>query len=205
MTIETPTPETCQGRYYARGADQPCTQRIALHRWFDTSGVPHAACPTHRFGIERRYPVALPESVPDHGRLNLVTPWARGAFGPADRIEIENLIPSGWSVTVTAAARPTAPSARRYIFWATDPDRTERARWTDQRPAVERARAFVAAVRELAEAVPDPITEAKAEAERDPEAPDPSWTTDADGYAREPLSYENREGDPAFNGAFNRW
>ncbi len=31
------------------------------------------------------------------------------------------------------------------------------------------------------------------------------WFEDAEGYLRAPLSYENREGDPAFNGAFNAW
>lgn len=30
-------------------------------------------------------------------------------------------------------------------------------------------------------------------------------TYERDGYVVEPLSYENREGDPAFNGAFDRW
>jgi hypothetical protein len=171
MTIETPTPATCQRLIWARGADHRCSQTVALVRWLDSTGQPHAACPNHVEAMKRRHPEGVPESVPDHGRLFLVTPWARGAFGPADRVEIENLVPNGWSVTVTAAARPTAPSARRYIFWATDPERTERLRWTDQRPAVERARAFALAVRELAEAVPDPVTEAKAEAERE------TWAT----------------------------
>lgn len=31
------------------------------------------------------------------------------------------------------------------------------------------------------------------------------WFEDDEGYVRVPLSYENREGDPAFNGAFDRW
>ena len=42
-----------------------------------------------------------------------------------------------------------------------------------------------------------------AEAEADEEVPD-DWE-DEEGYLVAPLSYENREGDPAFNGAFNRW
>ena len=33
----------------------------------------------------------------------------------------------------------------------------------------------------------------------------PDWFEDEDGYLRAPLSYENREGDPNFNGAFNAW
>ena len=37
------------------------------------------------------------------------------------------------------------------------------------------------------------------------DAPDPDWYEDAEGYVRAPLSYENREGDPAFNGAWTRW
>ena len=36
-------------------------------------------------------------------------------------------------------------------------------------------------------------------------APDDDWTEDEEGYVVAPLSYENREGDPAFNGAFDRW
>lgn len=28
---------------------------------------------------------------------------------------------------------------------------------------------------------------------------------DEDGWLKTPLSYENREGDPAFNGAFDKW
>lgn len=39
----------------------------------------------------------------------------------------------------------------------------------------------------------------------DPQAPEDDWTEDEDGYVRAPLSYENREGDPAFNGAFDKW
>ena len=35
--------------------------------------------------------------------------------------------------------------------------------------------------------------------------PDPSWTEDDEGWVRAPLSYENREGNPAFNGAFDKW
>lgn len=31
------------------------------------------------------------------------------------------------------------------------------------------------------------------------------WFEDEEGYLRAPLSYENREGLPEFNGAFNRW
>jgi hypothetical protein len=31
------------------------------------------------------------------------------------------------------------------------------------------------------------------------------WTEDAEGFVRAPLSYENREGDPAFNGALDKW
>lgn len=37
---------------------------------------------------------------------------------------------------------------------------------------------------------------------------DPSWFEDEDGYVREPFINRgdlNREGDPAFNGAFDRW
>lgn len=35
--------------------------------------------------------------------------------------------------------------------------------------------------------------------------PDPAWFEDEDGWVMAPLSYENREGDPAFNGAFDKW
>jgi hypothetical protein len=31
------------------------------------------------------------------------------------------------------------------------------------------------------------------------------WFEDDEGYVRAPLSYENREGEPAFNGAFSKW
>lgn len=34
---------------------------------------------------------------------------------------------------------------------------------------------------------------------------DPEWEEDEEGYVTTRLSYENREGDPAFNGAFDRW
>lgn len=34
---------------------------------------------------------------------------------------------------------------------------------------------------------------------------DPDWFVDEEGFVRSRLSYENREGDPAFNGAFSRW
>lgn len=33
---------------------------------------------------------------------------------------------------------------------------------------------------------------------RDPDMPDPDWDEESDGWT-------NREGDPNFNGAFNRW
>jgi hypothetical protein len=39
----------------------------------------------------------------------------------------------------------------------------------------------------------------------DLDGPDPSWFEDEEGYVRAPLNYENREGDPAFNGAFDKW
>lgn len=35
--------------------------------------------------------------------------------------------------------------------------------------------------------------------------PDPSWHEDEHGYVVASLSYENREGQPEFNGAFEKW
>lgn len=36
-------------------------------------------------------------------------------------------------------------------------------------------------------------------------SPEPDWEEDEEGYVTAPLSYENREGDPALNGAFDKW
>lgn len=82
------------------GVDRPCGQTVALTRWTDHTGRTHWACSRHQGGMKRRYPAELPERVRPRGTLGLGTPWTRGAFPPADRIDIENHIPPGYRINV---------------------------------------------------------------------------------------------------------
>ena len=65
--------------------------------------------------------------------------------------------------------------------------------------------AFLAYFIRFGETMPSELEQkAIAEAEADEEVAD-DWEEDEEGYLVAPLNYENREGDPAFNGAFNAW
>ena len=161
-------PPTCEGRFWKAGMDNRCGQTVALHRWTDVADKPHAGCPKHAAGLQRRYPESLIEHVADHGTLALSTPWARGLFAPNDRIAIENLIPSSWTIGVSVEA-----NRAHVILWLLDPQKRERTRWANFRlpNAVWAATKLAEHARSLAGDLPEPewldsITAAKAEAER---------------------------------------
>lgn len=116
MTDAIATP-TCDARLWAKGADQRCGQQ-------DFASQLHHGCPKHIDALKHRYPEYLPDILPNHGKLLLSTPWARGAFGPADRIGIENATPEGWTVAVSVSHNRAWA-----ILWALDPNGNEQARW----------------------------------------------------------------------------
>lgn len=122
---DTITPPTCDARLWARGEDVRCGQTVGVRVWQDFTNATHHGCSKHIDALQHRYPEYLPESKPNHGKLALSTPWARGAFGPADRIDIENEIPEDWTVAVSVAA-----NRAWVILWALDPTGNEAARWT---------------------------------------------------------------------------
>lgn len=124
MSTVAGSPQTCGGRFWRAGMDNPCTQVVGLTRWTDATGSPRAGCPRHAGGLRRRYPEALIEEAPLHGVLGLATPWARGLFGPNDRIAVANEIPPGWTLGVSVSARRSWA-----ILWLIDPSGTERTRW----------------------------------------------------------------------------
>jgi len=132
---------TCQRLVFVRGEDRRCGQSVGVTSWHDHTGVIHYACANHVDGMKRRWPAELLESRLPHGTLGLSSPWARGAFGPNDRIEIENAIPVGYTVGVSG-------HPRRALVWVIDPEGREVARWVDQHDAVRVARRAVAFIRE---------------------------------------------------------
>lgn len=159
---------SCERMIWRHGANVGCGQAVAVTEWQDYAGARHVGCPKHVDGLKHRYPEFLPERLPTAGKLGLATPWARGAFGPADRIEIENRIPTGWTMGVTCSPNHV------FSVWALDPNRRTLAQWSDRHDGVIAARQFAEFMRTLAEDPPepewiesaDPITAAKAERER---------------------------------------
>lgn len=143
-------PPSCERMVWRGGGDRACGQTVAVKEWQDYSGRRHVGCPRHIDGLKHRYPEYLPERLPTAGTLGLSTPWARGAFGPADRIEIENRIPQGWTLGVTCSSS--------YVFsvWALDPNRRELARWNNRHDGVVAAKQFAEFMRTLAEDPPEP-------------------------------------------------
>ncbi len=134
------TRPTCGRLVWTRGMDRPCGQSVALVSWTDTTGRLHHGCPNHVEGMKRRYPASLPErSAEPHGRLRLSTPWARGAFGPGDVIDIENTIPDGWEVGVSVSGNRSW-----VIVWVVDPEGREVTRWREGRNAMQTVREAVA-------------------------------------------------------------
>ena len=155
----------CERLIWRRGENVRCGQTVGTREYQDFSGIRHVGCANHIDGLRHRYPEHLPERLPIAGKLGLSTPWARGAFGPADRIEIENRIPEGWTLGVTCTAN------HLYTVWALDPLGREVARWDNRHDGLVVARQFAEYMRTLEADPPepewlDPITAAKAEAER---------------------------------------
>lgn len=143
ITNAVTAPPTCRRMIFVRGEDRRCGQSVGVRVWRDHTNQEHAACPNHIGGMMRRYPESVPDRVAGHGDLNLTTPWARGAFGPAERIEIENTIPAGFQVGVSG-------HPRRAIVWVIDPEGRELTRWLDQHDAIRAARVAVEFIRVLA-------------------------------------------------------
>jgi hypothetical protein len=96
------TDARCEALIRRGGEDRPCGQTVALTRWTDHTGKPHAACSRHAGGLKRRHPAELPERTAPSGTLGLGTPWTRGRFAPADVIAVENAIPQGYRINVIA-------------------------------------------------------------------------------------------------------
>jgi hypothetical protein len=90
----------CEGWVRRLGQDRRCTQTVGVTSWLDHTGRMHSACSRHRGGLARLYPAELPERVRPRGTLGLGTPWTRGAFAPADRIDVENHIPVGYMINI---------------------------------------------------------------------------------------------------------
>ena len=131
-TYDAPRP-TCQRLIWSRGEDRRCGQSVGVTRWTDYTGREHVACPNHVQGMKRRWPEDLPERAASHGTLGLSSPWARGAFGPADVIEIENRIPPGFTIGVSG-------HRTRALVWVIDPEGHEITRWVNQHDAVYAAK-----------------------------------------------------------------
>ena len=190
MTTETVT-RYCPFRIWTRGMDRACGVSVGLSSWEDSTGQERVACRHHEAGLRRRYPESLPDEFAQHGTLGLATPWARAAFSPADRIAIENLIPFGYVIGVTGDARGRG---RVFTLWALDPDRRELMRHAGTHDPQRTARYIAQRLTELTEPEwpgdlpPDPITEAKKEAERVE-----SWTLADDFTVMVPLDYTRTE------------
>jgi hypothetical protein len=95
----------CEAWVVRRGEMRRCAQTTALITWTDHTGCRRSGCSRHAGGLKRRYPAELPERTGPRGTLWLGTPWTRGAFAPADVIEIENAIPKGYAINVIAKSR----------------------------------------------------------------------------------------------------
>ena len=147
-------PATCEGRFWHAGMDNRCGQTVGLTRWTDSTGVPHAGCAKHAGGLQRRYPPKLVAEVEGHGKLGLSTPWARGLFGPNDRITVANEIPEGWTLGVSVSAHRSW-----VILWLIDPSGKERARWTNHplRDAIGGATALARLAQTMDAEGPEPV------------------------------------------------
>lgn len=162
-------PPSCNALVWSKAGDHVCGQQVGVRTWNDFTGALHRACPRHVGPMLRRYPEYLPERLPTAGELQLGSPWARGAFGPGDRIEVANLIPKGWRMVVTCTPN------RLFNVRAYDEHNTERAEWRNRHDGLQAARQFALFMQNLTLDPPepewlpesaDPLTAAKAEAER---------------------------------------
>lgn len=143
MTDTTTERATCERLVFIRGEDRRCGQSVGVTRWTDHVGQPHIGCPNHVQGMLRRYPETLPERAAVHGTLGLSSPWARGAFGPGDRIEIENQIPAGWTIGVSG-------HRTHALVWVIDPHGRVVKRLVGQHDAVWATKQAVAFIRGVA-------------------------------------------------------
>jgi hypothetical protein len=56
--------ETCGQRIWTHGEERRCLQTIGLTKWYDSSGVEHAACRNHVASMQHRWtPADPPEPV----------------------------------------------------------------------------------------------------------------------------------------------
>ena len=97
----------CEGLVVRDHMTLRCADTRDLIRWEDAEGLAHYACPRHQGALKRRFPAELPERTAPPGTLGLGTPWTRGAFGPADIIEVENAIPAGYRINIVGKSPRT--------------------------------------------------------------------------------------------------